>query len=68
MKKKQTVTYFHDTFKLRDLSSVIRHWYELEELFGFQDPVSIPEQPNLQFTHNTQTPAGFPVAKYLMVM
>lgn len=41
MKKKQTLNYFRGAFKLGDLSGVIRHWYELERLLGFQGVVSI---------------------------
>ena len=41
MKKKQTLDYFRSTFKLRQLSDVIQHWYELERLLGFQEAVSI---------------------------
>ena len=43
MKKKRTLDYFRGTFKLGDLSSVISHWYKLEELLGFQEAVSFPE-------------------------
>jgi len=43
MKKKGTLSYFHRTFKLGDLSNVIGHWYKLEGLLGFQDIVSVLE-------------------------
>lgn len=43
MKRKQTPGYFRDMFKLGDLSNVIKHWYELDGLLGFQDPVHIPK-------------------------
>jgi hypothetical protein len=42
MKKRKTLNYFRDAFKLGDLGDIIRHWYELEGLLGFQDPVSVP--------------------------
>ena len=44
MKKKRTLNYFRETFKLGDLPSVIRHWYELEGLLGFKDAVSALER------------------------
>ena len=40
MKKKRTLDFFRRTPKLGCLSDVIQHWYELEELLGFQDAVS----------------------------
>lgn len=43
MKNKRTLAYFRSTFKLGDLPNVIRHWYELEELLGFQETVSVLE-------------------------
>lgn len=42
MQKKGTLNYFRNTFKLGNLADVIRHWYELERLLGFQKVVSIP--------------------------
>ena len=45
MKKRDTLNYFRNTAKLGSLSDVIEHWYELEILLGFQDPVSVPTCP-----------------------
>ena len=44
MKQKRTLAYFRSTFKLGDLSNVIKHWYALEELLGFQGVVSVPRR------------------------
>jgi len=41
MKKKRTLDYFRNTIKLGDLPNIIEHWYELEELLGFPDTVSV---------------------------
>ena len=41
MKKKRTLDYFREAFKLGDLSNVIEHWCKLEEMLGFPDTVSI---------------------------
>ena len=41
MTKKKILGYFRDTAKLGKLSDVIEHWYELEQLLGFQEAVSI---------------------------
>ena len=43
MKKRRTLNYFRDTFKLGSLPSVIENWYELEKLLGFPDTVSVPK-------------------------
>ena len=51
MKKKRTLNYFRNTFKLGDLPNVIGHWYELEELLGFQDTVSTPKRLALHRAH-----------------
>jgi len=40
MKKKRTLDYFRNAFKFGDLHNVIVHWYQLEELLGFQRNVS----------------------------
>lgn len=53
MKKKRTLAYFRDTFKLGDLSSVIGHWYELEKLLGFPRVVSSFGVTCLQYAHST---------------
>lgn len=42
MKKKQTLDYLCNTFKLGNLPNVIGHWYKLKELLGFQENLSIP--------------------------
>ena len=47
MKKKRTLDYFRNTFILGDLSSVIKHWYKLERLLGFQGIVSVLGSPIL---------------------
>ena len=41
MKKKRTLEYFRNTYKLGHLSNVIQSWYELEKLLGFPDVVSV---------------------------
>ena len=51
MKKKRTLNYFRETFKLGEFPSVIRHWYELEGLLGFKDAVSALERINTQFAY-----------------
>jgi hypothetical protein len=41
MRRKRTLAYFRETFKLGDLSNVIEHWYKLEGMLSFPDIVSI---------------------------
>lgn len=66
MKKKRTLNYFRSAVKFGSLSDVIRHWYELEGLLGFQEVVSVPRLLILlraRKTHDIQTPAGFPTER-----
>jgi hypothetical protein len=39
MKKKRTLNYLRETVKLGFLPDIIRHWYEIERLLGFQEVV-----------------------------
>jgi hypothetical protein len=41
MKKRQTLNYFRNTFKLGRLPDIILHWYKLEALLGFPETVSV---------------------------
>ena len=44
MKKKHTLDYFRSTTDFGKLSNIIEHWYELENLLGFPEAVSIYKQ------------------------
>ena len=40
MKSKKTLKYFREAHKMGRLSDLILHWYQLEEVLGFQETVS----------------------------
>ena len=42
MKAKKTLKYFREVHKMGKLSTLILHWYQLEEALGFQETVSCP--------------------------
>ena len=50
-KKKQMLDYFRSTIRLGKLSNVVKHWYQLEALLGFEGAVRISMQLTVQFTH-----------------
>ena len=43
MKNKRTLDYFRNTSKLGSLPNIIEHWYELEQLLGFKETVSVSQ-------------------------
>lgn len=61
MKSKKTLKYFREAHKVGNLSKLILHWYQFEEVLGFPETVSNFTTLLTRASSNPeQTPKGFP--------